>query len=313
MATISPAPAPDLDAAGARAAAVRPLPLPLAPTAPARPAPGLTVLLGTQATLPLAGYLLRHGPALTLIETAPDAVAVGASMGGFALPLYDVDDLDARRQEQAERALAATAAAGFDPHAVETLPPGDVVDRLRGLAGDEVACVVTATRSARRARRLARAARAPVLVLPPRDGAPAGGPAVVPEADAAVLAPVAARALATEHAVLVAPYDRVEPDVLVRTAAHPILAPQLTGLAMDAEWAAIDAAWERARAAALVAEEHGLAAEPAVSAEPGAVLAAVAEREGVVVVADRGGFRAPALLRAALRAGRAVLLVPTAT
>jgi hypothetical protein len=260
--------APTAPSAGTRTA---PQPL-LPPLAPARPAPGLTVLLGTRETLPLAGYLLRHGPALTLVETEPDAVAVGAAMGGFALPLYDVDDLDRRRAALAERALEATEAAGFDTHAVETLPPGDVPGRLRRVAGGTTACVVTTTRSARRARRLARAARAPVLVLPPRDGAPAGGPAVLAAADAARLVPAAARALATEHVVLVGP-------------------------GTDA-------------AAGALPGEHGLVAEAVAGAGPRDVLAAAQEREGLVVLADSGGFRAPALLRAALAARRPVLLVP---
>jgi len=81
-------------------------------------------------------------------------------------------------------------------------------------------------------------------------------------------------------------------------------------MADELRWAELDDAWCRAEEAVEAAERRGLLATPVVAPEPGAVLDTAAAREGIVVVADRPGRRAPALLREALRARRAVLLVP---
>jgi len=191
-----------------RAGAAGPAALP--PRAPRRPAPGLTVLAGATDLLPLAGYLLRHGPALALVSEPPDPIVAGAAMGGTFLPPPDPAPAAAWREASLERALRATADAGFAVHAVETVAPGGLGARLRALAGEDVGCVVTASGSPRTVRRLARAAGAPVLALPPR-GAAAGGPATVVAGDAARVLPAVARALATEHAAVVAGHSSSPP------------------------------------------------------------------------------------------------------
>ena len=83
-----------------------------------------------------------------------------------------------------------------------------MADRLRRLRGTGVGCAVVASRNPREVRRLARTVGAPVLVLP-RGALAAGGPAIMAAATAADTAPVAARVLATEEAVVVAGFDPV--------------------------------------------------------------------------------------------------------
>ncbi len=59
-----------------------------------------------------------------------------------------------------------------------------------------------------------------------------------------------------------------------------------------------------------MAAEHGLRATTAVTVEPRGILEIAAANEGILVLADPGGWRAPRLLRAALAERRPVLLVP---
>ncbi len=241
--------------------------------APAAGPPGLTVLCLPPGQMPLAGYLLRHGPALTLVEMPPDPVPMSAAAAGMWPMPTDL----VRRQEEsraaADRALEASANAGFAVDAVETLVPGGLADRLRSLDGSGIGCVVVTGRGPREVRRLARAAGAPVLAVP-AGAAPAGGPAVLDAADVERAAAAVARALATEHAVVLAPDD------------------DGTG-------------------AVQVARRHGLDATPLAATGKDAGVRAAAAREGILVVADRGGRRTPRALRRALAARRPVLVVPT--
>lgn len=275
----------------------------------ARPAAGLTVLAVSADAIPLAGYLLRHGPALALVELPRLPLPVGAELGWAAAPAFDRDELEAVRSSAIDRALTATANVGFSVHAVETLAPGGLRARLCSLRAADVACVVTCGRGARAARALARAAQAPVLILPERAAA-AGGPAVIDAREAETLVPAAARCLATDRAALVAGYDPVPTGTLLRSAAHPLLVPRLEQLAAQHRLGELEDAERSADLAAIVAAEAGLAAERAVVAEPDALLKVARRREGLVVAADHGGWRAPRALRAALRDRRAALLVP---
>jgi hypothetical protein len=293
------------------ASALDPAVRPPLPDRPVRALPGRTVVVSPAQTLPLAGYLLRHGPALALVESVPDPVVVGSAMGGVVpLPLSRDDaEAEARRHAALDTALRATANAGFDVRAVEDVPPGGLTARLRAVAGTDVTCVVAATRSPRTVRRLARAAGAPVLALPHR-AAPAGGPAVFDAADASWAAPAAARALATEHAVAVSAYAPAPAATALRRAALPVVARRVEALADERLAEELERAWSRVDAAAWTAEDHGLTTEKAVTPQPGAVPAAARAREGLVVAVDHGGRRPPALLRAALGERRPVLLVP---
>ncbi len=297
--------------------------LPLKPTPPqapapgahpaehvtARPAPGLVAIADPARTLPLAGYLLRHGPALALVPDVPSYGAVSAAFGGMAVPLALEAETDEHRAAVLERAVTATENAGFDLVAAELVPDDRPRARLRALAG-EATCVVAATRSPGAVRRLARAAGAPVLALP-AGAAPAGGPAVVAADDAAVAIGPVARALATEHVTLVAAVEPVLDVSVLRAARHPAVAARLAAVMHERHAQALDDAWWRLDDAAAAAEEHGLVPDPiVVLPRSGALLAAARPREGIVVAVDRGGRCAPAILRRALRERRAVLLVP---
>jgi hypothetical protein len=193
---------------------------PAAPDRPTRRAPGLTVLWDPATALPLAGPLLRAGPALALVPAPADPDA----------------------------ALEATVAAGFSPQAVETVPRDGLHARLRALAEEEVTCLVVAGAGAREARALARAIAAAVLVVPERP-MPAGGPAVFDAGHMTQTVAAAARCLAAD------------------------------------------------------------AAEPVVAPEPDALITVARARDGIAVVADAGGWRAPRALRTALRERRPALLV----
>ncbi len=268
----------------------------------ARAAPGLAVLALPLGRIPIAGYLLRHGPALALAETPPDPVPVSAAAVGVWVLPSELERLEEARGAAAERALEATVNAGFELHAVETLTREQLRGRLRSLRDAGAACVVVADRGAGEGRRLARAAGAPVLVLP-RDAAPAGGPAVLDAEEARHTAPAAARALATEQAVVVAGSP-------LAPSGGPALDPASGELAHRLRRRQLDAAAQRAGRAALVAAEHGLRAATAVSLEPRGALGIAAAHEGILVLADAGGWRGPRLLRPALAARRPVLLVP---
>jgi hypothetical protein len=181
----------------------------VAPTRPdaERPAPGLTVLALGAGELPVAGYLLRHGEAVTLVDDPPDALVATSALAGVGYVPYDAANMRERREQVVERALSATVHAGFSARAVETVPGGGLVERLRALPRGSVSCVAVSSRSAREVRRVARAAGAPVLALRP-GAAAAGGPAVVAATDATWSVPAAARALATEHVLLVTRPER---------------------------------------------------------------------------------------------------------
>jgi hypothetical protein len=186
--------------------------------------------------------------------------------------------------------------------------------RLRFLRGEDLRCVVAGTDTPREARALARAAAAPVLAVP-SDPAHADGPAVIDAADAARTLPAIARALATDDVAAVAGYEAADAGTLARTTAHPLLLPRLEDVAAQRRWEGLDAAQHRAECATAIAREHGFRAgaiEEVVVAQPDAVLATARERDGLPAIADPGGWRAPRLLRDALRGRRPVLLVPSA-
>jgi len=283
---------------------------PASPGLRARPAAGLTVLALSVDAMALAGYLLRHGPALALVELPQPPLPVGGELGWAAVAGYDRVEFEALRSSAIERALLATASAGFSVHAVETLIPGGLRARLRSLRAADVACVVTCGRDARAARALARAAHAPVLILPDRAAA-AGGPAVIDAREAERVLPAAARCLATDRATLVAGYDPVPTGTLLRSAAHPLLVPRLEEMETRHRRDELEDAERSVDLAAIIAAEQGVATERAVVAEPDALLKVARSREGLIVAADHGGWRAPRALRAALRERRPALLVPT--
>ena len=236
-----------------------------------RPDPPLAVLVQLgDGDVALAAARLRPAPALVLGADAP-GVWSGVAPGGWT-PAYleHVETLERRRADELDRAFDAAAAAGFDVRAAETVPSGGLPARLRRLARGPA--VVVASGGAWRARRLARAAQAPVLAFAPGD-VRAGGPAVVTAADARACVAVVARALATDELVIA---GRPSP------------------------------AGEAARA---LAEELGLRTQTVGDGAPDVVRIA-ADRGGVVVSADAGGWRAPRALRRGLRAGLPVLLVP---
>jgi len=288
---------------------VREEPLERPVPSPPRGAEGLTVVVAPAGVLATAGAMLRSGPALGLVPTYDDPLVAGALVGGVPLGAPDPGELDRVRVAAAGGALAALAGAGMEVRAVETVPAGEVEARLAALAGEDVACVVVATRSARTARRLARAAHAPVLAVPP-GAAPARGPAVLAAADAQRLAPACARCLATTGAALVAGFDPVPVGTLARSAAHPLLVPRLLELAELHRWEALDAAEHEADMGVVLAGEHGLEGHPVLVPEPVALAGLAGERAGVAVVADRGALRTPLVLRESLAAGRPALLVP---
>jgi hypothetical protein len=277
-----------------------------------RPAPGVTVLALELRDVPVAGYLLRHGPAVTVVRPRPDegelAALALAPMG--IPPMGWADAPPAAAADEAERALEATAHAGFDVLAVERGRAADAPANLRELgARHDVAVTVVGTVTARRARALARTTGAPVLVLP-SGAAAAGGPAVMSAQDAELAAPAAARALATEDAVVVAAHHPVPAGTVVRTAGAPVVAGRLAALAEELRLEELDAAHAEADAGAEAAAAAGLRPEPVVVAAPLGPAAVAAGREGLLVVADHGGRRAPAGLRDALRERRPVLVVP---
>jgi len=281
---------------------------PLAP----RPAPGLTVLALPAERMPLAGYLLRHGPALAVVEDPLDAIVVGPSLaGGFGAPLFDPAAAAERRELLVARAAQAVANAGFAEPAVEPLSPGSLPARLRRLRGEaDVACVVVGGGGARRVRRLARAAGAPVLVLPAGASA-AGGPVVLCGHDADAVAAPAARALATEDAVVVATFGPVRRSELMgASSGAAAVGAGRRDPAADLRRRAWTVAGSRADRGMDLCREHGLRARPAVCDVGTTVLDVAARREGILAVADAGDRRVPHLLLDALRARRPVLLVP---
>jgi hypothetical protein len=180
---------------------------------------------------------------------------------------------------------------------------------MRRLAEADVSCVAVAPTSARQVRRLARAARAPVLTLP-EDAAPAAGPVILDADDAHLVAPAAARALAAAQAVVVAAFEPTDAATVARSAAHPLFVPRMHQLAVRVEREAVRDAEQRAEGASAVVEEHGLRVLPAVSPGRDAALRAAEERDGVLVIAESGGWRSARRLRAALRTGRPLLFVP---
>jgi hypothetical protein len=281
------------------------------PPAARRVAPGLTVLAAPADAIGLAGRLLRPSPALALVRGVPDPVLVAGASAGVVLALSERERqrLEAQREEALERALEAAMAAGFDVHAIEAIPLDRLRARMRRLAEADVSCVAVAPTSARQVRRLARAARAPVLTLP-EDAAPAAGPVILDADHAGLVAPAAARALAASHAVAVAAFDPMDGATVARSAAHPLLVPRLHDLAVRVEREAVREAEGRAERAAAIVEEHGLRVLPAVSPHRDATLRAAEERDGVLVVAEAGGWRSARLLRAALRGRRPLLFVP---
>jgi len=72
----------------------------------------------------------------------------------------------------------------------------------------------------------------------------------------------------------------------------------------------VGSARTRADAGAMLAEEHDLNRELLALPEPIGVLRAAETYGGLLVVADRDGWRVPKLLRTAIAARRPVLLVP---
>ena len=115
----------------------------VAPARPAaaRPATGLTVLALGTGELPVAGYLLRHGEAVTLVDDPPDAVVATSALAGVGYVPYDAANMRERREQIVERALSATVHAGFTARAVETVPAGGLAERLRALPRGSVSCV----------------------------------------------------------------------------------------------------------------------------------------------------------------------------
>jgi hypothetical protein len=272
-----------------------------------RPAVGTTVLIAPSDVLPVAGYLLRHGPAVAIAPEPYEPVVV-SPYAGAALPWLSADLLELR-QAALERDTDATAAAGFELIAAESLPPADLRSRLSDLAGEDLACVVVDSRSARTVRGLGRASGAPVLALP-WDAAPAGGPAVLDAELAARAIPAAARCLATDNVITVSRRDVVPTGASKRRAAHPIFLSESQDLVRRNRADASDRAARVVERAKWEATRNGLHASSTIASEPDALLAVAREHEGIVVMADTAGRWAPAVLRAALRERRPVLLLP---
>lgn len=281
----------------------------VAPREPAflRPAVGTTVLVSPGTVLPVAGYLLRHGPALA-IAPEPYEPMVVSPYAGAALPWLGADLLE-RREATLERAAEATAAAGFELTAAESLHPAELRSRLSDLDGEDLACVVVGSRSVRTVRELARASGAPVLALPP-GAAPAGGPAVLDAEPAARTIPAAARCLATDHVIAVARREVVPTGTVMRRAAHPVVLPELDDPVRRRRADASDRVATAVERAKWQATRNGLDAKATITSEPDALLAVAREHEGILVMADTAGRWAPAPLRAALRERRPVLLLP---
>jgi hypothetical protein len=208
-----------------------------------------------------------------------------------------------------ERAAEAVLAAGFDLQAVETIPADGLHARFTALRDEHVAGAVVSGASARRVRRLTHALGAPVLALPDNPLA-AGGPAVLDVHDAAWAVPAIARCLATRDAVAVAELDGTSTATLMRSAAHPLLVPRLEEVAELKRWDELDDIQRGIDLAFAVAEEHGVAIDPEITEREEPLLATARERDGIVVVPDGGGWRAPGVLRRALRERRPALLVP---
>jgi len=278
---------------------------------PTRPEPGSVVLAIDPGQSALAARLLRCRDALVLVEAPPPLAAVaGPGLTGLAATPLLVREEAARAEEELERALLAAEAAGFAVSAAERLPGAARRRRLERLGAQSgVGCVAVTTRSPRDARGYGRATGWPVLVLPPGAETPAG-PVVVPAEDALHVAAAAARVLTSPVAVAVAAHDRVPDATLVRTAGHPVAVPALLRLAARRRREERDEAWDAAETAADELDWAGLRAAPAVRPVADAALDVTREREGLLVLHDRGGLRAPRLLGPALRERRPVLLVP---